>query len=79
MNNFIESEVFSLTLVIGSYLAASTLYRKTHISLLHPLLTSIFVIIVILKTMHIDYEVFQRGSHLIHFMLGPSVVALGYV
>ena len=79
MNNLIESEVFSLTLVIGTYLAASALYRKTHISLLHPLLTSIFVIIVILKTMHIDYEVFQRGSHLIHFMLGPSVVALGYV
>ena len=79
MNNLAQSEVFSLTLVIGTYLASFSLYRKTRISLLHPLITSIFVIIVVLKTMDIEYESFQKGSHLIHFLLGPSVVALGYV
>ena len=47
--------------------------------MLHPLLTSIFVIIVILEFLDIEYASFQQGSHLIHFMLGPSVVALGYV
>ena len=79
MNNLAQSEVFSLTLVIGTYLASLALYRKTRISLLHPLITSIFVIIVVLKTMDIEYESFQKGSHLIHFLLGQSVVALGYV
>ena len=49
MNNLAQSEVFSLTLVIGTYLASLALYRKTRISLLHPLITSIFVIIVVLK------------------------------
>ena len=73
MNNLAQSEVFSLTLVIGTYLASLALYRKTRNSLLHPL------IIVVLKTMDIEYESFQKGSHLIHFLLGPSVVALGYV
>ena len=80
MNNLAQSEVFSLTLVIGTYLASLALYRKTRISLLHPLITSIFVIIVVLKTMDIEYESFQKGSHLIHFPCwGRSVVALGYV
>lgn len=79
MNELAQSEVFSLTLVIGTYLAASALYKKTHIRLLHPLITSIFVIIVILKIFGIEYTSFQKGSHLIHFLLGPSVVALGYV
>lgn len=79
MNNLAQSEVFSLTLVIGTYLAALALYRKTRISLLNPILTSIPVIILILKTMNIEYEAFRQGSHLIHFLLGPSVVALGYV
>ena len=79
MNNLAQSEVFSLTLVIGTYLASLALYRKTRISLLHPLITSILVIIVVLKAMDIEYESFQKGSHLIHFLLGPSVVALGYV
>ena len=42
-------------------------------------MTSIFVIIAILKLLGISYESFQEKSHLIHFLLGPSVVALGYV
>ena len=79
MNNLAQSEIFSLTLVIGTYMAALALYKKTRISLLHPLLTSILVIIAVLKMMGIEYESFQRGSHLIHFLLGPSVVALGFV
>lgn len=79
MHSLVHSEIFDLALVIGTYIAATLLYKKTHLSLLHPLLTSIFVIIVILEMLDIKYESFQQGSHLIHFMLGPSVVALGYV
>lgn len=79
MNELAQSEVFSLTLVVGTYLAALALYKKTRISLLHPLLTSILVIMAVLETFGIEYESFRKGSHLIHFMLGPSVVALGYV
>ena len=79
MNQLAESEIFILTLVIGTYLSALFLYKKTHISLLHPLITSIFFIICVLKGLDIKYETFHQGSHLIHFMLGPSVVALGFV
>ena len=79
MDNLVHSEIFALTLVIGTYLTSLALYKKVHISLLHPLLTTIFVIIVVLEVLGIQYESFQQSSHLIHFMLGPSVVALGYV
>lgn len=79
MHSLVHSEIFDLALVVGTYIAATILYKKTHLSILHPLLTSIFVIIVILEFLDIEYASFQEGSHLIHFMLGPSVVALGYV
>lgn len=79
MNNLMNSELFILTLVIGSYLVAMVLYKKTRIPLLHPLLTSILFIIAVLKIFDIQYDTFKDGSRLIHFMLGPSVVALGYV
>ncbi len=79
MHSLVHSEIFDLALVVGTYIAATILYKKTRLSLLHPLLTSIFVIIVILEVLDIEYASFQQGSHLIHFMLGPSVVALGYV
>ena len=78
MDNLAHSEIFALTLVIGTYLTSLALYKKVHISLLHPLLTTIFVIIVVLEVLGIQYESFQQSSHLIHFMLA-SVVALGYV
>lgn len=79
MHSLVHSEIFDLALVVGTYIAATILYKKTHLSVLHPLLTSIFVIIIILEFLDIEYASFQQGSHLIHFMLGPSVVALGYV
>lgn len=79
MHSLVHSEIFDLALVVGTYIAATILYKKTHLSVLHPLLTSIFVIIVILEFLNIEYASFQQGSHLIHFMLGPSVVTLGYV
>lgn len=79
MHSLVHSEIFDLALVVGTYIAATILYKKTHLSILHPLLTSIFVIIVILEFLDIEYASFRQGSHLIHFMLGPSVVALGYV
>ena len=79
MNQLVQSELFDLVLVVGTYIAATCLSKKTHLSLLHPLLTSIFVIIALLELLEVPYESFQQGSHLIHFMLGPSVVALGYV
>lgn len=79
MNTILNTEVFDLALVVGTYIAATILYKKTRLGILHPLLTSIFVIILFLEALDIPYESFKQGSHLVHFMLGPSVVALGYV
>lgn len=79
MGTLANSELFALTLVIGTYMVATVLYRKTHICLLHPLITTILVIIAVLELLGIEYESFRQSSHLIHFLLGPSVVALGYV
>lgn len=79
MDNLAHSELFALTLVVGTYLAATALYKKVHFCLLHPLVTSILAIIAVLEVLGIHYESFRQSSHLIHFMLGPSVVALGYV
>jgi len=63
---------------MASYLIGSKLYRKTGIALLHPLIVSIAIIIFVLKILGINYETFRQGSEFINFLLGPSVVALGY-
>ena len=79
MEKTVNMEIFILTLVVGVYLAAVWLYRKTGLKLLHPLLVSIPVLAAILHVLDIPYDSFEKGSRIISFMLGPTVVALGYL
>jgi len=76
---FISSEVFLLMLVMGSFLLGIYIYKRTNITLLQPLLISILIIIPFLKLTGIDYKTFYQQTRILNFMLGPSVVALGYV
>ena len=79
MNPLLHSEIFILTLVTGVYLAALWLYRKTRLSLLHPLLVSIPVLALGIRFLGIPFATFEAGSRIINFLLGPTVVALGYL
>lgn len=79
MTSLLNSEIFILTLVIGVYLLAVWLYRKTRLTLLNPLLVSIPVLVAITHVLDIPYESFEKGSRIITFMLGPTVVVLGYL
>lgn len=79
MPALLHSEIFILTLVIGVYLAAVWLFKKTKLSLLNPLLVSIPVLAVCIRVLGISFEEFEKGSRIINFMLGPTVVVLGYL
>ncbi len=79
MDNLLNSEIFILTLVVGVYLWAVWLYRKVRLALLHPVLISIPVLAVVTRMLGISYESFEQGSRIITFLLGPSVVVLGYL
>jgi len=86
MNNLLEylkilssGEVFLLMLVMGSFLLGVYLYKRTKITLLQPLLITMIIIIPFLKITGIEYHTFYEKTRILNFMLGPSVVALGYV
>ncbi len=79
MSTLIQSETFILALVMGSYALGLWVQRVSKLQLLHPIITSISLIIAVLLLLDIDYPTFQKGSAFIHFLLGPSVVALGYL
>lgn len=70
---------FITALVTGSYLIGVLLYKRTSISLLQPILISLIICIAVIKLLDIPYPVFKDNSRLIDSMLGPSVVALGYL
>lgn len=74
-----SGEVFTIMFVIGLYLLNIQIYRRVRFALLHPVLVTIIELIVLLSYCDVPYTTFKQGSHMIHFMLGPSVVALGYI
>lgn len=66
-----------LALTIGSYLLGIYIKRKSRLSLLHPFLICIPVIIAVLHFTGVPCNFYMESNYLIEFMLGPSVVALG--
>lgn len=77
--NAISTELFMLCLVMGTYLLGILIYKKTKITLLQPLLISMLIIIPFLMIAGVEYKTFVENTQILNFMLGPSVVALGYV
>lgn len=79
MKALLESTNFILILIFGSYLFGQWIFKKTKIAILHPLIVSIAIIIIFLQVTKIDFQKFEEGSRFVSFLLGPSVVALGYI
>ncbi len=78
INALFENQPFTISFVLGVYISSVWLYKKLKISLLHPVLVSILVIVSILSILKVEYASFEKGSFIIDFLLGPSVVALGF-
>ncbi len=79
MNEIIGSQIFLLTLTVGVYLGAVWLRRRVGWALLHPILVSMAVLIAFVRLTGIEYDHYMRQTQPIDFLLGLSVVALGYV
>ena len=76
---YLHTELFMLLLTIGSFLLGLIIFKKTKISLFQPLVIAILIIIPFLLLTKTDYQIYFEKTRMLHFMLGVSVVALGYV
>lgn len=79
MIKLFESTEFMLLLLLGSFFIGRWIFIKTRIALLHPVVIAIAIIIAFLKITGVKYEVFEVQTSFINFLLGPTVVALGYL
>lgn len=79
MREIITSTPTMLLLVIGSYFIGTLLYRRLRSAWVHPIAVSMVLVIAILLLLDIDYVTFKEGTAFLDFLLGPTVVALGYL
>lgn len=79
IQDIFQHELFVLVLIVGIYLLSIKLHIKIRFPLLNPVLITILVLIGLLLFFDVPYESFKVSSRMISFLLGPSVVALGYI
>lgn len=77
LNEIMHNVPMMLALTLGSYLAGVWIRNRTRLSLLHPFLICIPVIVAVLKCTGISSGYYMESNKMIDFMLGPSVVSLG--
>lgn len=75
--DFFNNEVFLITITFVSFIGAQLLQRKLGLKLLNPILVSMIVLIVFLRSAGIEYDTYKEGGKFIEFWLKPAVVALG--
>ena len=75
---YLQAEpLFWLTLTIGAYLLADRIYNATGLfPLLNPVALSIIFVSACLIAFEVEYERYFEGAKFIHFLLGPTTVAL---
>lgn len=78
MREIIESEPFILFLTVLTFYIGLKVDERIRKPFTNPLLIAIIILLPMLKLLDIDYDTYDKGSRLITFLLGPTVVALGY-
>ena len=79
MKEITSSTPAMLLLVVGSYYLGTMLYRRLRSAWVHPVAVGMILTLAALLVLDIDYPTFQAGTAFLDFLLGPTVVALGYL
>ena len=78
MKEIINSETSILALTVFSFWLGTIINNKFQKPYTSPILLAIIILIPTLLLLDIDYQTYEKGTHLITYLLGPTVVALGY-
>ncbi|MCI9636764.1 MAG: LrgB family protein [Hungatella sp.] len=72
----LNSGYFGFVITLGAYLLGLQVKRKTKLAIMNPLLVAVTLIILFLVVFRIDYEVYQKGSQYVSYLLTPATVCL---
>lgn len=76
MDNIIENVFFGIVISLIAFELGKIIYNKTKLPIFNPLLTSIVIVIGVLKIFNIDFEIYNKGGQFINMFLGPATVIL---
>ncbi len=74
-----HSKVFLVALSVVFYYGAHWLHSRFKSVFLNPVIVSSLAIVCVLNATGVDFETYHSANEVINFMLGVSVVAIGYL
>ena len=75
-DTILSSALFALGLTLGTYCIGLFLRSKLRHPLVNPLLISIVLTMVFLIAFDIDYEVYEKNSDYVNYLLTPATICL---
>ena len=79
IDEILHSEPFILAITVASFWRGTVVDARFHKPYTSPILLAVLILIPVLLLLDIDYPTYEKNTHLITFLLGPTVVALGYM
>ena len=76
MEFFRQSAFFGVMLSLVAYGIGFELKRKFKLAIFNPLLIAIILVMVVLVSFHIDYDVYNEGAVYISYLLTPATICL---
>ena len=76
MEFFRQSAFFGVMLSLVAYGIGFELKRKFKLAIFNPLLIAIILVMVVLVSFHIDYDVYNKGAVYISYLLTPATICL---
>lgn len=74
--DLLNTPLLGIVLSVFAFQIGLIIFRKTKLVFLHPFVTSVVLIIIILLTFNIPLESYEIGGNMITFFLGPATVVL---
>lgn len=78
IHSIITGEFFILALSVLAFGIGTFINNRVRRAFTAPILIAVIIVSAVLLLLDIDYETYAEKSHLITFLLNPTVVALGY-
>lgn len=72
----INIPVFGILLTLTAFWIGIKVHNKLKYSFLQPIVTAIVLVIIVLKVIDMDYEVYKQQNAFLNFMLAPTAVVL---
>lgn len=76
MESLLTNPLLWIALTVFSFSLALKIKEKTSLVIFNPLLTSAFIVYIILKLIRIDFDTYNLGGNIITMLLGPVTVVL---